>query len=63
MSKKFGDELRAWRKKKKMVQREAAELLGIQLDTYRAYEINRITPRRTRTPSMQEVLQKMADAK
>ena len=61
MAENFGDKLRAWRKRKKLLQSQAAQVLGIPLDTYRAYEINRVSPHRT--PSMQEIEQRMADAK
>ena len=55
--KTFAARLRLWRKGRKLVQKEAAQLLGVELDCYRSWESGRTAPHET--PSMREVEQKM----
>jgi transcriptional regulator with XRE-family HTH domain len=56
----FGDRLRAWRKSKKWLQKQAADALKVSLDTYRAWEYNNGSPHES--PSMAEIQQRMKDA-
>jgi DNA-binding transcriptional regulator YiaG len=41
---KFPDRLRAWRKKKKLTQEKAAQVLGVPVGTFRDWEQGRYEP-------------------
>jgi transcriptional regulator with XRE-family HTH domain len=57
----FGDELRAWRKKREWLQKQAADALEVPLETYRAWEYNKSAP--NKSPSMAEILTRMESSK
>lgn len=55
---KFGDKLRAWRKGRKFLQKEAAAWFDVPLETYRGWEWNRAQPHKG--PSMADIVERMA---
>lgn len=44
MAQTFGEELKAWRARVGLTQRDAAEELRVNYDTYRGWEIDRFSP-------------------
>jgi DNA-binding transcriptional regulator YiaG len=42
----FADELKAWRKSQKIIQKEAAEILGVSVRTYQGWECGTFHPAR-----------------
>lgn len=40
----FAEEVRAWRKKRNWLQKEAAAHMGVSLDTYRGWENKHVIP-------------------
>jgi transcriptional regulator with XRE-family HTH domain len=57
----FGNKLRAWRKRRGWLQKQAADALSVSLDTYRAWEYNNGAPHKA--PSRAEIEQRMEAAK
>ncbi len=53
----FAAELRTWRGKR--LQKEAADILGVPLDTYRGWEYESSKP--SEAPSMCEIRQRMSE--
>lgn len=53
----FAEELRAWRGK--LLQKEAAEILKVPLDTYRGWEHSQREP--SDAPSKSEILRRMKE--
>jgi transcriptional regulator with XRE-family HTH domain len=53
----FAEEVRAWRKSRNFLQKQAAEFLGIPLDTYRTWEHDRGEPHDS--PSKGEIRSRM----
>lgn len=56
----FADELRAWRGK--LLQKEAADILKVSLDTYRSWEHDQREPR-DEVVTKSEIQRRMADYK
>jgi DNA-binding transcriptional regulator YiaG len=55
--KTFADEVREWRERRGFLQKNAADYLGIPLDTYRAWEGAKTVPHTA--PSMGEIRKRM----
>ena len=57
----FAKKLKKWRSQRGSLQKEAADVLSVPLDTYRQWENAASEPHQS--PSMAEILKRMEDAK